>query len=77
METAKLFNTDQSQSVQLPKEVRFEGDRVWVRRIGNAVVLIPYDEPWGSLLASLDHFSDDFMAEREQPPQQQRPEPLG
>jgi hypothetical protein len=38
----------------LPKEFRFDGDRVFIKRLGNAVVLIPYQEPWQSLFDSLD-----------------------
>ena len=70
--TAKLFKNGRSQAVSLPKEFRFEGDRVYIKRVGNSVVLIPYQEPWQSLFDSLDQFSADFMEDREQPAQQNR-----
>lgn len=76
METARLFRNGQSQAVRLPKEFRFQGDRVFIKRVGNAVVLIPYQEPWETLYESLDLFSDDFMEDREQPAQQQREDPF-
>ena len=47
-------------------------ERVYIKRVGNAVVLIPFHEPWQSLFDSLELFSDDFMAQREQPEQQER-----
>jgi antitoxin VapB len=72
METAKLFQNGQSQAVRLPKEYRFQGDQVYIKRLGDAVILLPYREPWNTLIASLDLFSDDFMDEREQPAQQER-----
>jgi antitoxin VapB len=72
METAKLFQNGKSQAVRLPKEFRFRGDKVFIKRMGNAVVLLPYHESWQPLLASIDLFSDDFMEEREQPPVQRR-----
>ena len=72
METAKLFWNGRSQAVRLPKEYRFDGDCVFIKRAGNSVVLIPYREPWQSLFDSLDQFSDDFMEDREQPAQQDR-----
>lgn len=53
--------------MRLPKEFRFEGDRVYVKRVGNAVVLLPYGGSWEGLFGSLDAFSDDFMDSREQP----------
>ncbi len=72
METARLFKNGQSQAVRLPKDFRFEGEKVFIKRVGNAVVLIPYHDSWGTLFESLDQFSDDFMGVREQPPTQHR-----
>jgi antitoxin VapB len=63
METAKLFPNGQSQAVRLPKEFRFEGDRVYIRRLGPAVILLPYEEPWQVLYDSLGRFTTDFAAE--------------
>ncbi|MBI5823622.1 MAG: antitoxin [Chloroflexi bacterium] len=66
METAKLFQNGKSQAVRLPKEFRFGSDRVYIKRVGNAVVLLPYQTPWNTLLDSLSLFSTDFMNERNQ-----------
>ena len=38
---AKVFRTGRSQAVRLPKEFRFNGDTVLVRREGSAVILEP------------------------------------
>jgi antitoxin VapB len=62
MKTAKLFQNGQSQAVRLPKEFRFEGNEVYIQRVGSAVVLLPYAEPWEALFESLDQFSDDYAA---------------
>jgi len=72
MNTAKLFKNGSSQAVRLPKEFKFQGDEVYVKKIGRLVVLIPKDDPWGSFIRSLDHFSDDFMIERKQPELEKR-----
>ncbi len=69
MRTATLFQNGRSQAVRLPKEYRFSGDRVFVKKVGNSVLLIPYQESWQSLFDSLNQFSDDFMDTREQPEQ--------
>ena len=74
MKTAKLFQNAQSQAVRLPKEFRFEDDHVFVKKSGNAVVLIPAKNSWDSLFKSLGKFSDEFMAERKQPGTQVREE---
>jgi antitoxin VapB len=39
--TAKLFINGGSQAVRLPKEFRFEGEEVTVRRLGRGIVLEP------------------------------------
>ncbi len=68
MDTAKLFKNGQSQAVRLPKAYRFEGSQVYLKRMGNAVVLIPYDDPWQLMLDSLGAFEGDlFPNGREQP----------
>lgn len=74
MKTAKLFQNGQSQAIRLPKEFRFNGDEVYIRRMGNSVVLLPKQGAWDTLWSSLDTFSEDFMSERQQPPLQEREE---
>ena len=72
MQTAKLFSNGRSQAVRLPKDCRFSGNDVFIKKIGKMVVLLPKDEPWSSLVNSLDQFTDDFMSDREQPGQGDR-----
>ena len=72
MRTAKLFKNGRSQAVRLPKEFRFDGDQVFIKKLGNIVVLLPYQNSWQALFDSLEQFSDDFMVSREQPEQQVR-----
>ncbi len=67
MQTAKLFQNGHDQAIKLSKEFAFNGDRVYIKKMGNAVVLLPYQESWQSLFDSLALFSDDFMPDREQP----------
>lgn len=67
MKTAKLFRNGESQAVRLPKEFRFDGTEVFVKRVGDAVVLLPKARAWASLVESLDKFPADFMESRDQP----------
>ena len=74
---AKLFMHGRSQAVRLPKEFRFEGTEVFVRRVGADVVLS--SRPKASmqdLLDALNAFEPGFMIEREQPAQLGPREPL-
>jgi len=67
MKTAKLFKNGDSQAVRLPKEFRFAGDEVLIKRVGSAVVLLPKAKSWDTLIESLEKFPADFMGERGQP----------
>ncbi len=72
MQTAKLFDNGRSQAVRLPKECRFDGREVFVRKYEDIVILFSKRSPWAPLVDSLDKFTEDFMAERNQPGQQER-----
>lgn len=72
MQTAKLFQNGQSQAVRLPKEFRFQGSEVFVKQTLNAVILISKENPWENLFASLEHFSKDYLSERDQLKPQER-----
>lgn len=73
MKKAKLCQRASGQMIQLPKEFQFEGDRVYIKKMGDAVILLPLDAPWQVLTDSLSLFTVDFMQERDQPEMQLRP----
>ena len=58
---AKLFCSDRSQAVRLPKEFRMEGAEVRIRRQGAAVILEPVASDWAWLDAITGQCSDDFF----------------
>lgn len=72
MNTAKIFNTNEGQTVRLPAGLMLEGNEVFVKKIGRNILLIPKDDPWEALIGSLEQFSEDFMAERAQQSVQNR-----
>jgi antitoxin VapB len=51
---AKLFRNGRSQAVRLPKEFRFEGDRVRVRKVKEGVLLEPMAADVQEWFAELD-----------------------
>ena len=72
MRPAKLFAHGGSQAVRLPKEFRFEGAEVYVRRVGNDVVLSAAPPPSAdALLDALAAFEPGTTLQREQPAAQQ------
>jgi antitoxin VapB len=59
---AKLFRNGRSQAVRLPREFRFEGDRVRIRRVAEGVLLEPLSADAARWFDELDHYnSEPFM----------------
>jgi antitoxin VapB len=57
---AKLFWNGRSQAVRLPKEFRFSGDEVLIRRADDKVILEPVHKGWDdSFWACFGKLSDD------------------
>ncbi len=75
---AKLFTNGRSQAVRLPKEFRFEGKEVRIRKLADGVLLEPIKEerkPWRSIEELYERFEDAdpiFPEGREQPEAQER-----
>jgi antitoxin VapB len=64
---AKVFMTGRSQAVRLPLAYRVSGDSVFVKRVGDGILLIPKTpERWSGLFAALDEFPRDFELPRNQ-----------
>jgi antitoxin VapB len=58
---AKVFMTNRSQAVRLPKEYQFATDEVFIRKEGEDVILSPRWRDWRSYLESAPVASDGFM----------------
>ena len=72
MDTARLFKIGRSQAVRLPKGYRFEDEEVYIKRVGEAVVLLPKTKKtWDDVLRSLEMFEPGTFPDREQPKEQQ------
>jgi antitoxin VapB len=70
--TAKVFMTNRSQAVRLPKDFQFATNEVLVCKVGDDVILSPRPRDWKAYLASAPAASDAFMAEVEDLPAQER-----
>ena len=57
---AKVFWSGRSQAVRLPRQFRFTGTEVLVRRKGKAVILEPVDEWPDGYAASFSDVSPDL-----------------
>ncbi|MGH8294331.1 MAG: antitoxin [Steroidobacteraceae bacterium] len=71
MRTAKIFKHGNSQAVRLPKEFRFAGDEVQIKRAGAGVLLLPTRLSYEQIMAVLARFKGEPI-ERRQPQDQAR-----
>jgi antitoxin VapB len=65
-ETVNIQDESGSQAIRIPENFKINDDKVYVKRIGNALYLIPFHNPWQNLFESLDKFTPDFMEDRNQ-----------
>jgi len=70
--TAKVFMTNRSQAVRLPKEFQFATGEVLIRKVGDDVILSPRPKDWRTYLQTAPVASDEFMDEVDDLPVQER-----
>ncbi len=58
---ARVFMSGESQVVQLPKEFRFDANRVRIWREGRGVMLMPECKDWDDFRANAKPFTDDMV----------------
>jgi antitoxin VapB len=73
---SKVFVSNRSQAVRLPKAVAFpEGvHEVEVVKVGNSRIITPVGQGWTDFFENGPRVSDDFMTERVQPSLEKREE---
>lgn len=60
------------QSIKIPDNFKINDDKVYLKKVGNALYIIPFHNPWQNLIDSVNEFTQDFMNNREQPMDQSR-----
>ena len=58
---ARVFMNGRSQAVRLPREFRFNTDRVGIRREGCNVILSPLYEDWDDYFTNAPRVDNDFV----------------
>ena len=61
-----------SQSIKIPDNFKINDNKVYLKKVGNALYIIPFHNPWQNLIDSVNEFTQDFMNDREQPGEQTR-----
>jgi len=71
-ETVKIKKKSGAQVIQIPESLRIEDNKVYLKKVGNSIYVIPFHNPWESLIQSTELFTKDFLDERDQPGVQER-----
>ncbi|HEY5391571.1 MAG TPA: type II toxin-antitoxin system VapB family antitoxin [Hanamia sp.] len=71
-EEIDIENNSKGQAIKIPDQFKINDSKVYIRKMGNGLYIIPYHTPWQSLFESLEQFSEDFMDERNQTIEQKR-----
>ena len=71
-ETIDIKDSSGTQLIGIPENLKINDNKAYLKKVGNVLYIIPFLDPWKSLIDSVNEFSDDFMTEREQSDQQKR-----
>ena len=70
--TAKVFLTNRSQAVRLPKDFQFATSEVFIRKEGEDVILSPRRRDWSLYLDTAPVASPAYMSNVDDLPMQER-----
>jgi len=73
-EVVDIENQNDFQDIKIPERFKINDDKVYMKKTGNVIYIIPFHNAWKSLIDSTNEFSDDFMENRAQPLNQQKRE---
>lgn len=60
-----------SQVIRIPDDFKINDDKVYIKKLGNALCIIPFHDPWQNVSDNLKNFTSDFMDDRNQPSEQE------
>ncbi|MDQ3022421.1 MAG: type II toxin-antitoxin system VapB family antitoxin [Bacteroidota bacterium] len=67
MDTIKIKYIGDKQTINLPQKYNFDEKELYIKKVGNSVVIFPKNIQLESWFENLYNFTDDFMSERVQP----------
>jgi len=72
VEAVSIQDNEGSQAIRIPDDFKINDDKVYIKKVGNALYIIPFYNPWQNVFDSLENFTSDFMEDRNQPSEQAR-----
>ncbi len=72
IETIDIRDEKGIQAIRIPKNLKINDNKVYLKKVGNALFIIPFHDPWQNLFESLDLFTSDYLDDRGQQINQNR-----
>lgn len=67
MATTRVFKNGNSQALRIPGEMQTDKKEFIIKKIGDAYIAYPTDDPWFMLKQVIGSFPEEYMLDREQP----------
>ncbi len=74
MDTIKVERSSDRQYINIPPKYELHEKEVYIKKVGDSLVILPKHKLTKDWFENLHNFSDDFMNDREQPEIQEREE---
>lgn len=71
-ETIDIKTKKGIQAIRIPEKLKINDNKVYLKKVGNSLYIIPFHNPWQNLIESLGTFTTDFMTDRNQPDIEER-----
>jgi antitoxin VapB len=72
IETVSVDDISGSQLIKLPDNFKINDTKVYLKKVGDVLYIIPFHNAWQSLALAVNEFTDDFLNDRQQPFVQKR-----
>ena len=67
MMTTRVFKNGNSQAIRIPQELRTEENEYCINKLGDIFIAYLANDPWAPVRQVIGTFSEDFIADRNQP----------
>jgi len=67
MDTIKIEYKGDKQTINLPEKYNFDEKELYIKKVGESLVIFPKNIPVETWFRNLYNFSDDYMIDRIQP----------
>ena len=71
-EIIEIDNQKDFQDLKIPEKFKINDNKVYIKKVGDALYIIPFHNAWDGLISATRDFTSDFMENRGQLPDQQR-----